>query len=169
MGFINMKTRITEAIGKYKYACIILLVGMLLMLLPSKQEGKTDPQVLQAADEMVQPELEQQLEQILSQVRGAGRVKVMLAVAQGEQTIYQTDTNESQGENTSDHRSQTILITDGSRNETGLIYQKIPPSYKGAIILAQGGDDPTVKLALVDAVSNITGLGTDKISILKMQ
>ena len=61
------------------------------------------------------------------------------------------------------------MITDSNRNETGLIHQRNPPKYQGAIILAMGADDPAVKLAIVDAVSNVTGLGADKISVLKMQ
>jgi stage III sporulation protein AG len=39
----------------------------------------------------------------------------------------------------------------------------------GAIVVCQGGDQPTVRLAILDAVSKVTGLGADKISILKMK
>jgi stage III sporulation protein AG len=142
---------------------------MLLMMIPGKQEHNREEQVQQPVQIDTESNVEEQLAQILSRVSGAGQVKVMLSIEKGEQTIYQTDSDDSESENSIDHRSQTILITDSSRNEKGLIHQKIPPSYKGAIILAQGADEPTVKLALVDAVSNITGLGTDKISVLKMQ
>ena len=93
----------------------------------------------------------------------------MVSVAQGERTIYQTDTTYSQGENDTDSRTQTILVTDGGRNQTGLIHQVNPPTYQGAIVLAQGGDNPVVKLAIVDAVSKVTGLGADRISVLKMK
>ena len=108
-------------------------------------------------------------EEILCRVKGAGKVDVLLTVSQGERTIYQTDSSYSQGETTTDTRTQTVLITDSQRNETGLVHQKNPPIYQGAIILTQGADDPVVKLAIVDAVSNVTGLGTDRISVLKMQ
>ena len=112
---------------------------------------------------------EEKLEEILCRVKGAGKVDVLLTVSQGERTIYQTDSSYSQGETTTDTRTQTVLITDSQRNETGLVHQKNPPIYQGAIILTQGADDPVVKLAIVDAVSNVTGLGTDRISVLKMQ
>ena len=96
-------------------------------------------------------------------------MKVLLSVSQGEQTIYQTDSSYAQGQNDTDTRTQTILITDSQRNETGLIHQINPPKYMGAIILAQGADDPVVKLEIVEAVGKITGLGADRISVLKMQ
>jgi stage III sporulation protein AG len=65
--------------------------------------------------------------------------------------------------------SDTVIITDSSRNESGLIRQVNPPVYLGAIVLCQGGDRPSVRLAIVDAVSKVTGLGADRISVLKMK
>lgn len=168
MDFIKIKERISQGIGKYKYVCIVLAAGLILMMIPSK---KTEDTVQSAQDQTLEAEeatTQEQLESILSYVDGAGKVKVMLSIAQGERTIYQTDSTYSQTENATDTRTQTILITDGQRNETGLIHQKSPPVYQGAIILAQGADIPSVKLAIVDAVGNITGLGADRISVIKM-
>jgi stage III sporulation protein AG len=36
-------------------------------------------------------------------------------------------------------------------------------------VVCQGADDPVVKLLIVDAVSKVTGLGADKISVMKMK
>ena len=102
-------------------------------------------------------------------MKGAGKVDVLLTVSQGERTIYQTDSSYSQGETATDTRTQTILITDSQRNETGLVHQINPPVYQGATVLTQGADEPAVKLAIVDAVSDATGLGADKITVLKME
>lgn len=167
MEFIAWKTRISEAAGKYKYVWLILLVGILLMMLPGKE---TEVPATDAQDTLVQePSIQTQLEAILSRVKGAGQVSVMITVAQGERILYQTDSSYTQSNDQTDTQTQTILITDSQRNENGLIHQKNPPIYQGAIVLAQGADDPTVKLALVEAVCDVTGLGADKISVLKMQ
>lgn len=167
MDFVGLKKRISEGVSKYKYVWIVLLAGVVLMMIPGKSTQETQTQ--QTEDAVTEITIEQQLEQILSQLQGAGHVKVMLTIAQGERTIYQTDSSYTQGENSADSRTQTILITDSERNETGLVHQINPPTYQGAIVLAQGGDDPVVKLAIVDAVCKVTGLGADKISVLKMQ
>ena len=159
--------QIKEFFGKYKYVILILIIGMLFMLQPSKEE-KEVPQVETVAIQ-AQEELCRQLEEILMNMYGAGDVMVMLSESQGESTIYQTDTTSSVGDKGTDTKTQTILITDSQRNEAGLVYQKNPPVYQGAIIIAQGADQPSVKLAIVDAVSKITGLGANKISVLKMK
>lgn len=169
MDILNVKERIMQNIGKYKYVCIVLLVGLILMMIPGKKKDETklvDPNTISNSDEY---EFEENLESILSHIAGAGSVKVMLSIAQGERTIYQTDSTYSQTENATDTRTQTIIVSDGQRNETGLVHQKSPPVYQGAIILAQGADIPSVKLALVEAVGDITGLGADRISVLKMK
>ena len=167
MDFIKIKKRISASLGKYKYACIVLVVGMLLMAFP---DVKTDP--VPAETEPVDAgelSVQEELESILCQIEGAGAVKVMLSVEQGERTIYQTNSDYSQGENSSDSHTETVLITDSQRNEAGLIHQKNPPVYLGAIVLAKGADSPSVKLAIVDAVCDVTGLGADRISVLKMK
>ena len=169
MDLMKWKTRISEWVGKYKYVWVVLVIGMVLMMIPGRDSKPSTVSVPQEKDGSKEQSLQEQLEGILGQLQGAGQVRVMLAVAQGERIIYQTDSTYSQSDNHTETRTETILVTDSQRNETGLIYQKNPPVYQGAIVLAQGGDDPVVKLAIVEAVSDITGLGADKISVQKMQ
>jgi stage III sporulation protein AG len=45
----------------------------------------------------------------------------------------------------------------------------LAPQYLGAIVVCQGADRSDVRLAIVEAVSALTGLGADKISVLKMK
>lgn len=154
--------RLTELLKQYRYGILVLLLGLGLMLIPSKEENvnETSP-IIQEASETMQ----QQLEKILSQIDGAGTVQVFLTEAQGETRIYQQDTNDSG----SSLRSETVVITDGERVESGLISQVIPARYRGAIIVCKGGDRPSVQLAIVEAVSAVTGLTSDKIVVLKMK
>ena len=168
MDFVKMKTRMIEIFEKYKYVWIVLLIGMILMMLPVEKDTK-DQSTFKQPVTVQEESTQKQMESILSQIAGAGDVKVMLTIAQGERILYQTDSTYTQGENSTDTRTQTILITDSQRNETGLIHQKNPPVYQGAIILAEGADHPSVKLAIVEAVMDVTGLGADKISVLKMK
>ena len=169
MDFINQKKRISELFGKYKYVGIVLLVGIILMMTPGTNKNQSNIQNKQNTTVIEEKSMEERMEDILSCISGAGRVKVMLSIAKGESSVYQTDSTYSQNDNHTDSRTQTILITDSNRNESGLIYQKNPPIYQGAIVLAQGAENPKVKLAIVDAVMDVTGLGADRISVLKMQ
>lgn len=168
MDVIKLKSSISNWINKYKYVWVILLIGILLMLMPEKPKEESS-QIKEQTEQQTEISVETKLEDILRHLKGAGEVKVMLTVSKGEQIIYQTDSTYSNSENGSDTRTQTIVTNDSDRNETGLIHQKNPPVYLGAVVLSQGADDPVVKLAIVEAVSNATGLGADRISVLKMR
>lgn len=146
--------KITAWIKKYRLVLAVLLAGIGLMLLPTQNtadvtEKPTQPQVT----------VEARLEKILARIDGAGEVAVMLTEASGEEVIYQTD-----GEGTN-----TVLVTDANRNEQGLVRSRQPPLYRGAIVVCSGADSAAVRLAVVEAVANVTGLGTDKITVLKME
>lgn len=147
-----------------KYACVglVLLLGIGFMLLPEKQTAvqEEDPPV-----QTTVPSLQESLEELLSQIDGAGRVQVLLTVAQGEVTLYQTDSTQT-GES---QKVETVIITDTAKAQQGLIRQVNPQTYLGAVVVCQGGDSPRVKLAITQAVAAATGLPTDKITVLKMK
>lgn len=153
-----------DLVMKYKYALLVVLLGIGLMLLPGHTE-KAEEIPTPTVSENSKMTDGQPLEEFLSQIQGAGKVKVLLSYAKGEQTIYQSDSDIS--ENSS--RFDTVIIMDGQRGETGLIQQINPPTYLGAVVVCQGADRAEVRLAIVEAVSTYTGLGTDKISVLKMK
>ena len=156
------KQRINALWGKYKYPILVVLVGLGLMLLPGKPEAEPSPQPTETAQ--VQ-DLETRLAVILSQIEGAGRVQVLLTEESGRETLYQTDSQTD-----TDHRSEdTVLVEDASRTETGLVRQILEAKYRGAVVLCQGADQPSVRLAIVEAVRCVTGLGADRISVLNMK
>ena len=159
--------KITEWAYKYKYVIGILLVGVLLMLMPDQESGSASQVAPSGSEDM--PTLNQCLSEILSQIDGAGKVEVLLTVSTGEETIYQTDEEYVTGDHSGSTKVTTVIVTDAERNQTGLIQKINPPKYLGAIVVCQGADRAVVRLSIIEAVANATGLGTDKISVLKMK
>lgn len=154
--------RIIQLLKQYRYGVLVLLIGLGLMLLPAETDTtEAVESVSRAAPESVQ----EQLEKILSQVEGAGNVRVMLTESAGEITVYQQDTDRS-GDSL---KQETVVISDADRTENGMVAQVIPACYQGAIVVCQGGDRASIRLAIVEAVSSVTGLSSDKITVLKMK
>lgn len=166
MDWLTRSEKVRLWIKEYRYVILVLVLGILLMMLPQgKTEEKKDDNVLIPETEAVET-LQEQLEQLLSQVQGAGKVRVLLTEAEGERVIYQTDGEQGSQNST---RADTVIVSDSARAESGLVQQILPPSYMGAIILCQGADSASVRLSLIEAVSNATGLSSDRISVLKMK
>ncbi|MBO5952655.1 MAG: hypothetical protein J6Q53_00795 [Oscillospiraceae bacterium] len=168
MEWVKLKEKLPGFLKKYRYAALVLVIGVVLMLLPSGTTSK-QPETNSTQTVMTVKDLQERLAVILSQVEGAGQVQVMLSEAAGEETLYQTNDDYSTGNDTATTRKDTVTVTDAQRNETGLVRQVNPPRYLGAVIVCQGAENPTVRLAIAEAVSKATGLGVDKISILKMK
>lgn len=162
MDWPGLKSTVAEYVRKYRYVALLLLAGLLLMALPEKREPV--PVAEQPQGSAVSC-LEAQLEEILSRVKGAGKVEVLLTQRCGEEILYQTDSDAGDSVN----REDTVILTDSDREETGLVRQVLPPVYLGAVIVAQGGDSPAVKLAIVEAVMDVTGLKSHQITVLKMK
>lgn len=162
-----------KKLERFRIPLLVLLLGMILLMLP----GKSNPadENTQPTEEITEQSLmieEQRLSSLLSQVKGAGEVQVMLSIRSAGETIYQQDQTKvaTQGENQKEEiQNSTVLYGTGSGKESALIQKKLGPVYGGAIILCQGADDPAVKLALVQAVSGLTGLGADRITVVGME
>ena len=146
--------RLKTAIGKYRYVLLVALAGLALMLLPTGAAEET-PSPRAPAEES----LEARLEAVLRRIDGAGEVAVLLTEEQGGEVFYQTE-----GED-----GKTVLVTGADRSESGLVRTTRPPAYRGAVVVCRGADSPRVRLAVVEAVANATGLGTDRITVLKMK
>lgn len=162
MDILAIREKAGDWIKQYKFVVLVLLAGLLLMLLPNAPEEKAAPAEVRQEQ---QETLQDQLGDLLSHMQGAGKVRVLLTVGSGAETVYQTDKSvRSDGQ-----QSDTVLVTDSQRSQTGLIRQVNPPEYLGAVVLCQGADNPSVKLSVVEAVSKATGLSTDRITVLKMK
>lgn len=168
MDWVTISSHGMEYIKKYRYVLLVVAAGILLMTLPETKKTQNSTAEV-AVEETSAPELQDSLAQILSQLEGAGKVEVLLTQAEGEKIHYQTDENISTGEHTSDVRRDTVLISGADRQETGLIRQIDPPVYQGAVILCQGAEKAGIRLAIVEAVMAVTGLTSDKITVLKMK
>lgn len=163
--------RLLKAMEKYKFVLLVLLAGLLLLWLPSfgSEGGKESSTAAVPATEVVFDlnELEGKLESTLSQVDGAGKVSVLLTLKSGTRQILAQDITTSRKDGAADEERATVVVSVGSGKEEAVPLQQIYPQFQGALVVCSGGDNPGVKLKLIEAVSALTGLGADKISICK--
>lgn len=167
MDWLTQTHNIREVFQKYRYVMLVLLTGLFLMLLPGREQSTapTESRVaVQQADD-----LEKRLELLLSQLYGAGKVKVLLSEAAGEQILYQFNESKDTQDTSESVRRDTVVVSGADRSEQGLITQTLAPRYQGAVVLCQGADSASVRLSIIEAVSSATGLSTNHISVFKMK
>lgn len=118
--------------------------------------------------------LEEKLEDILSQLKGVGSVKVMITLEDTVEKVpaFNTTTNnettneiDSQGGTREivreDMTIQVVTNTEGSV----IVLKEIKPTVKGVIVIAEGAEDLEVKEKLYEAVKTVLGIPGNKVEI----
>ena len=156
-----------KLLEKYKYVLIVLAAGLVLLLWPTGEgEKPAEGAAPGAQEEFDLAALEEKLSQTLSQVEGAGKVTVALTVKSGMEQVPVTDRSTSVTERENSLEEKTVVINTGSGQEAVVRVRRYP-QFQGAVVVCQGGDQAEVRLLLTQAVSALTGLGADRITICK--
>ena len=166
---INIDLKVwSRQFSKYKYVLILIGIGVLLLLVPTSPSKESSSKIVFNTEEDFSVRaLEEKLEYILAQIEGAGHVKVMLTVESGMKRIFAQDGRLEQESDSLQRESETVVISSGAGTQETVLVQQIYPQFQGALVVAEGGGDPSVRLNLTEAVAALTGLGADKISVCK--
>ena len=120
------------------------------------------------------------MENILHEIDGVGKVKVLITYSQTSQTIplYNEDTSQKDTEEKdTTGGTRKVIETDTKKdviyqetngNKTPITQSVISPKMEGAIVTAQGATNTNVKTNIIQAVEAVTGLATHKIQVFAM-
>ncbi len=142
---------------KYRYACIVVLVGIAILALPNgstKRQAQAD-----GSSEVMLPnaeESEEKLADTLRKIRGVGKVYVTLSYKTSQEEIYLKDDG------------QTVLVNEGSGVQKPLEKKIVCPVYLGAVVVCDGAEKASVREQILDAVHQFTGLRSDQIAVLPL-
>ena len=154
-----------DKLGKYKYLLLAVLIGVLLLLPSGKGEQNREVESRQTMQQAFDLErMERRLETALSKINGAGRVTVVLTLKDSGRNTYAQDIRTGQQE-----QSRTTVVVGRSGEEGAIPVQQFTPTFQGALAVCQGGGDPGVRLELTRAISALTGLSTEKISVCQSE
>ena len=160
--------KLKEQLGRmkpYRYAVGVLFLGLALLLIPSgKAESKTSAP---PTEEEWLMRVQEELGDTLSRIEGAGKLSLMLSVEQGMRNSLAYDTEAEIREDGENLRRETVIISQGSGQEAVVITGASYPVFRGAVVVCEGGDRPSVQLAVTKAIAALTGLSSDKISVIK--
>ena len=166
----ELQKRLSAGISKFRLPLLIFAAGLLLMLLPT---GKRSTQAVQTAAQAAQTQeltpSQEEMEAILSRIDGVGRVDLLLTLRASGASVYQTDTRTvTSGSGTTEECQTVFGQTSGSGKEP-VVQTTLAPQYQGALVVCDGADRASVRLAVVQAVTSLTGLGSNQIAVVKMK
>jgi len=164
--------RYIDKLKKYKYSLIILVFGIALMCIPigKKSSDKQNSSKTKTTSEgdYFERDLQKELESILGQIEGVGNVSVLITYDMSQKNIYQQDTRESVSVNGEEIEYQTVWLSQNGDDEPLIVCTKYP-TCRGVVVVCQGAERAATKLAVIQAVSDLTGLSSEHISVIKMK
>ena len=121
--------------------------------------------------------LEEKLEEILSQISGAGKVDVMISYLNQVEKIPMTDTkitktvvsekdsNGGERKTEETNTEENIIYEETNNVKTPVIKQSILPEVIGVIVVAEGAYNETVKENLIRAVEATVIVASERIQV----
>ena len=106
--------------------------------------------------------MENKLENVLSEIKGAGDVEVMLTIDKGFEYVYLTEEECRTTSNGTQVVSTSVVLIDGKP----VILQEIYPTIKGMIVLIKGTYDVATKVNIISAIQTVIDIDASKINIL---
>lgn len=126
--------------------------------------------------------MENKLEQAISVMEGAGKVKVVVRVNTSRELVVEKDmpatrsnTTENDAEggsrniNELENGDETVYIKASDGSETPYVVKTIQPVIEGVVVVAQGGNRPEVSKNITEAIVALFDIEPHKIKIVKMK
>ena len=171
-----------------KYKQIIIIVGFIGIgliffsgFLTQDKKGKEVNIKTESSsiDDYVK-QLEENLTNMVSCIKGAGNCKVMVTIESGAQTIYATegkknteDTEDSSNgelkrkQKTDDSETKYITIKGSDGEEKALAITEVQPIVKGVVVECEGGDDPKVQQRVINAITTALNITNKRVCVTR--
>ncbi|HOB20139.1 MAG TPA: stage III sporulation protein AG [Candidatus Atribacteria bacterium] len=124
---------------------------------------------------------EERLKKVLSAIKGAGEVEVMISYKSSKEIIpamntvqssTQTEETDSSGGTRkitqTDTNTQPVSLSTQNGSQP-LIAKEMEPEIQGVIVVAEGADDFRVKIELLNAVQTVLGLKANQVEVFDME
>lgn len=172
---------IVKKIKRVKHLDIVIavaVVGLALVFALSVFGGSEE--TITKTNDVDYLALEDRVCEVLSQIKGAGNVKVMINFSDSGEIITATTNNSSIDKTTdtstsgnrtteskTDNVSPVIIQQDGE--DTPLIVKEIAPDVLGVVVVAEGADNVAVRINLLQAVQTLLNVDSNKVEIFTMK
>ena len=160
-------------VGKYKYVIAVIAAGLLLLGFPSGKE-ETMSESASPTVKFDVDAFEKRIESTLSACEGVGEVDVILSIESGPEKVYAKEEKQSEKRTDdttreSDSDMKPSIISEGSGKEHPVLIKERYPKFRGAVVVCSGAEKTEVKKSVLEAVGALTGLSSDRISVVKMK
>lgn len=169
---------------------VIFMLGIVLLIVSNVNVGSKkeleQPKMITSSIDKINADytyyIESKLENILSMVKGAGDVKVMITLANegeitlakdldftGKETIEKDNSNGIREIKEEKSKTQTLFSPNERNINSPIIIKEVKPKIEGVVILVQGGDNIQIVESFIVVAESLLDVPVHKIQILNMK
>ena len=139
---------------------ILLAAGILMIALGNAFSTEKPPKEKEetAVISSAESSLKEELTSTLSEIKGAGKVTVMLT--------YESDGKKNFGYDIAANEKKTVVLN-SQGEQRALVEEKIKPVVRGVIIIADGGGNTKIKESLIRAAQTVLQIAPHKIEVFE--
>jgi len=173
-------------------AVILIIIGIIIIIAgstffandsknsiqtPAASEDNTESEVVSKEVEEFE-DLEKKMEDILSKIKGAGKVEVAITYSYGKELVPAYDSKQTSNNTTEKDSEGGTRESSESSTENSIAYEEVQggtkkaiilkekqPEVKGVVVVAEGASDISVKESICAAVQALVDIPIHKIQV----
>lgn len=164
------------------FAFILLVITLISVNIIFKDNKKIKSQntveISSKEIETTSKDIQKELEEIIKQIKGVEDAKILITYSETERLvpIYNETSKQSTTEEKDTEGGTRVIESYDSNKEVVSDSSQVPitekivlPKIEGAVVIAKGVQNTTVKENIIHAVEAATGLATHKIQVFEMK
>ena len=168
----KLKEIMADASTRRKVFILLAVLGIIIVFLSGNtfsSSRKTDEKETTSFNYDVYTEsLEERLKTTISSIEGVGECEVMITLEKGGENVYARD-SESKTDDSLESREDNYVIYDSEDGESPLLIDEYFPEVQGVAVVCSGGGDSAVREKIIETVSSLFGIPTNRISVSKIK
>ena len=124
-------------------ALILALVVILIVFMGNGSKNTTNS----ATDESYISQMEHKICSVVENIAGCGKAKVVISYSSNEERVYAYETVTTTSNGVTKQTSSIVSV----KGEP-LVTKTLPPTILGVVVVAEGADNPIVRLKIIEVV-----------------
>ena len=159
------------------------IIGLLLIMVSDidfkreekKAETTSTVKTITSSDEYIS-NLEERMENIISDMLGSSPVSVMITLESGIEYVFadeqkndaqlKKDQSSLKTEQTDSNQKSYVVVEDSEGNENAVVVTEIMPEIRGVVVVCENGEKANVFDAVKKAVKSALAVNEDKICVV---
>jgi stage III sporulation protein AG len=184
MNLVSVEQLLGKLKGKKNWLVIGGVIAVVALILFSgygketKDSDNSAAQSIKFSNSDSTAEVEQKLENVLSKIKGVGKVQAMVTYETGPEIVpvFQTDKEVNtvreegdrnrESEDTREKSEPATVQTGGT--EEALVLKEKNPEIRGVIVIAQGAEDAKIRMQINQAVMTVLHITAERVNVFEM-